>query len=190
MERARHLLAADGFTWNREGALADPAGRPVEFSIVVSNNNSERLQMATLIQDDLKQIGMRVNVVPLEFRSLLERVQRTREFEACILALGSTDADPNPDMPVWLSSGSNHLWNPEQKTPATPWEAEIDRLMRKQMVTRGYAERKRLFDRVQAIVVEDQPLSAAGQSQPAGRREEESGQLPAGAHRTPCSVEC
>jgi peptide/nickel transport system substrate-binding protein len=61
-------------------------------------------------------------------------------------------------MPVWLSSGGNHFWNPEQKTPATPWEAEIDRLMHKQMVTRGYAERKQLFDRVQAIVVENQPL--------------------------------
>ena len=114
--------------------------------------------MATLIQDDLKQIGMRVNVVPLEFRSLLERVQRTREYEACILSLASPDADPNPDMVVWLSSGGNHLWNPGQKSPATPWEAEIDLLMQRQMVTRSYTERKRMFDRVQAIVVENQPL--------------------------------
>lgn len=158
VERARQLLAADGFKWNREGALADPGGRPVEFSILTSNSNPERAQMATLIQDDLKQIGMRVNVVQLEFRSLLERVQRTREYEACVLSLASADADPNPDMVVWLSGGGNHVWNPGQKTPATPWEAEIDRLMRRQIVTRGYAERKRLFDRVQAIVVENQPL--------------------------------
>jgi peptide/nickel transport system substrate-binding protein len=158
LERARRLLAADGFKWSRDGALADPEGRPVEFSILTSNNNPERLQMATLIQDDLKQIGMRVNVVPLEFRSLLERVQRTREYEACILSLASADADPNPDMAVWLSSGGTHLWNPGQKTPATPWEAEIDRLMLRQIVTRGYPERKQLFDRVQAIVVENLPL--------------------------------
>ncbi len=158
LERARKLLAAAGFKWNSQGALADPDGRPVEFSILTSNNNPERLQMATLIQDDLKQIGMRVNVVPLEFRSLLERVQRSHEYEACVLALATPDADPNPDMAVWLSSGGNHLWNPEQKTPATPWEAEIDRLMRTQIVTQSYAERKRLFDRVQAIVVENQPL--------------------------------
>ena len=158
LERARQVLAADGFRWNREGALADPEGRPVEFSILTSNNNPERLQMATLIQDDLKQIGMRVNVVQLEFRSLLERVQRTHEYEACVLSLASPDADPNPDMAVWLSSGANHLWNPEQKTPATPWEAEIDGLMRRQMVTRSYAERKAMFDRVQAIVVEYHPL--------------------------------
>ena len=158
VERARQLLAADGFKWNRQGSLADPDGRPVAFSILTSNNNPERSQMATLIQDDLKQIGMRVDVVQLEFRSLLERVQRSREYEACLLSLASPDADPNPDMAVWLSSGGNHLWNPEQKTPATPWEAEIDRLMRSQMVSRSYAERKRLFDRVQAILVENQPL--------------------------------
>jgi peptide/nickel transport system substrate-binding protein len=158
VERARQLLAADGFHWNREGSLADPEGRPVAFSILTSNNNPERSQMATLIQDDLKRIGMRVDVVPLEFRSLLERVQRSRQYEACLLSLASPDADPNPDMAVWLSSGGNHLWNPEQKTPATPWEAEIDRLMRSQIVSRSYAERKRLFDRVQAIVVENQPM--------------------------------
>ena len=90
------MLAADGFKWTREGALTDPEGRPVEFSILTSNSNPERSQMATLIQDDLKQIGMRVNVVPLEFRSLLDRVQHTHDFEACVLSLASADADPNP----------------------------------------------------------------------------------------------
>ena len=60
------------------------------------------------------------------FAACVERVQKTREYEACILSLASPDADPNPDMAVWLSSGGNHLWNPGQKTPATPWEAEID----------------------------------------------------------------
>jgi peptide/nickel transport system substrate-binding protein len=96
--------------------------------------------------------------VPLEFRSLLDLVQRTHEYEACILSLASADADPNPDMAVWLSSGPTHLWNPAQKTPATPWEAEIDTLMRRQMVTREYTERKRMFDRVQELVVENLPM--------------------------------
>jgi peptide/nickel transport system substrate-binding protein len=158
VERARQILAADGFKWSPDGALRDPQGRPVEFSILTSNNNPERLQMATLIQADLKQVGMRVNVVPLEFRSLVERIQSTREYEGCILSLANSDADPNPDMSVWLSSGGNHLWNPAQKTPATPWEAEIDGLMRSQMVTRSYGERKRMFDRVQAIAAENLPI--------------------------------
>src|SRR5260370_38774983 len=114
--------------------------------------------MAPLIQDDLNQSGMRVNVVPLEFRSLLERVQNSHDFEACVLSLASPDADPNPDMAVWLSSGGNHLWNPAQKTPAPAWEAGIDRLMRSQMVPRSDAERKGLFDRGQASVAENLPV--------------------------------
>ena len=160
LERARQLLTAGGFQWGRDGELLDGDGRGVEFSILTSNNNPERQQMATLIQEDLRQIGIRVNVVPLEFRSLLERVQRTHEYEACVLSLASPDADPNPDMAVWLSSGGNHLWNPGQKAPGTAWEAEIDRLMRAQMVTTSYVERKKLFDRVQEIVAENQPLVA------------------------------
>jgi peptide/nickel transport system substrate-binding protein len=158
-ERARKILAADGFQWSRDGALlAD--GKPVEFSIITSNNNRERVQMAGLIQDDLKQIGIKVDVVPLEFLSVSDRVQRTHEFDAAILALASGDADPNPEMAVWLSNGGNHLWNPNQPAPATTWEGEIDALMRRQMVTRDYTARKRLFDRVQEILAEYQPMVA------------------------------
>ena len=156
--RAREILAADGFRWTKDGALLDPGGKSVEFSIVASNSNAERLQMATLIQDDLKPLGMRVSVVPLEFRSLLDRVQGTHEYEACVLGLQSPDADPNPDMALWLSSGGNHLWHPAQKAPATPWESEIDTLMRRQASTRTYAERKRMFDRVQELALENLPV--------------------------------
>jgi peptide/nickel transport system substrate-binding protein len=156
--RAREILAADGFTWSPQGALLDPGGKPVEFSIVTSSGNAEREQTATLIQDDLKSLGMDVHVAPLEFRGLLDRVLRTHDYEACLLSLAAGDADPNADMNVWLSSGGNHLWRPDQKSPATPWEAEIDRLMRQQMVTPEYRERKRLFDRVQEILMENLPL--------------------------------
>jgi len=158
LARARELLAADGFSSSPDGVLTDSQGRRVEFSIVTSSGNPERIQMATLIQDDLKQLGMDVHVVPLEFRSLLDRVLRTHDYEACLLSLVGADADPNVDMNVWLSSGGNHLWNPQQKSPATAWEAEIDGLMRRQMVTRKYAERKPLFDRVQELAMENLPL--------------------------------
>jgi peptide/nickel transport system substrate-binding protein len=72
--------------------------------------------------------------------------------------MSSPDADPNPDMAVYLSSGGNHLWNPEQKTPATAWEAEMDQLMRRQQVALKYADRRKLFDRVQQIMAENLPM--------------------------------
>jgi peptide/nickel transport system substrate-binding protein len=156
--KARELLAADRFTWSANGNLRDPEGREVEFSLITSSGNAERVQMATLIQDDLKQLGITVHVTPLDLRSMLDRVLRTHDYDACLLTLQNADADPTPDMNVWLSSAGNHLWNPEQKAPATAWEGEIDTLMRRQMVTRNYAERKRIFDRVQVLLMQNLPL--------------------------------
>ncbi len=155
---ARDLLAAAGFTRNRDGALLDPAGKPVELSIVASAGNTERVQMATIIQDDLKQLGIQASVAPMEFRSLVDRVLNTRLFDAAIMGLGGGDADPTPEMNVWLSSGGMHLWDPNQKQPATPWEAEIDRLMRLQLITPAYRQRRALYNRVQELVAENFPL--------------------------------
>ena len=61
-------------------------------------------------------------------------------------------------MNVWLSSGDEHQWNPRQKTPATAWEAEIDRLMRSQASALDDKARKKSFDRVQEIVVDELPF--------------------------------
>jgi peptide/nickel transport system substrate-binding protein len=162
IEGARQLLKEAGFSWSHatdgESALLDSDGKPVEFSILTSSSSAERTKMATLIQDDLKQLGMRIQVAPLEFRSLIERVTQTKEYEACLLGLVSFDADPTPDMNVWLSSGGTHLWNPSQEHPATAWEAEIDRLLEQQLGTPGYEQRKKLYDRVQEILAQNQPM--------------------------------
>jgi peptide/nickel transport system substrate-binding protein len=156
---ARRILAADHFGWTSAGALRDPDGHTVEFSLITSSGAAERVQMATMIQDDLKQaLGISIHVVPLDLRSLLDRVQRTHDYDACLLTLVNADADPNPNMGAWLSSGPNHLWNPGQKSPATSWEAEIDTLMRRQLVTQKYAERKRLYDRVQELLAQNLPF--------------------------------
>ena len=162
LERARALLKEAGFSWSTApdggSVLIDSDGKPVEFSILTSSSNADRTKMATLLQDDLKQLGMRVQVVPLEFRSLIDRVTQTKQYDACILGLASFDTDPNPNLNVWLSSGGTHLWNPSQSHPATSWEAEIDRLMERQLSTPGYEQRKKLYNRVQEILAEYQPM--------------------------------
>lgn len=158
IERARNLLQQAGFRWNGDHALIDPQGQRVEFSLITSAGNEDRMQMATIVQEDLRQLGIEVHIAGIEFRSLLDRVMQTRQYDACILSLGGGDADPNAEMNVWLSSGGTHLWNPGQKQPATAWEAEIDSLMRRQEITLRYMERKALFDRVQEIEAAQLPL--------------------------------
>ena len=162
LDRARELLRQAGFSWKgdagSERVLIDQNGNNVEFSILTSSSNADRTKMATLISDDLKQLGIRAQVVPLEFRSLLDRVTQTREYDACVLGLASFDADPNSDINVWLSSGGTHLWNPSQAHAATAWEAEIDKLMQQQLVAKSFEERKKSFDRVQQLLDENQPF--------------------------------
>ena len=155
---ARNILKASGFSWRPDGGLLDRQGRPVTFTIVTSSTSAQRTEMATLIQADLKELGMDVQVVPLEFRALLDRVFQTFDYDASILGLGGGDADPNGEMSVWRSSGGNHLWRLGQSGPATPWEAEVDRLMDRQLITLDYRERKRLYDRVQSVVAVNLPF--------------------------------
>jgi peptide/nickel transport system substrate-binding protein len=158
VERAREFLREAGFGWSGDGALTDETGVRVEFTIAVSASNSQRLQMATLIQDDLKRVGMKVSVVPLEFRSLVNRVKDTFEYDAAILSLQSSDADPNVETSVWLTGGPNHVWRLSQGSQLPPWEVEIDSLMQRQMGVTNSGERKRLFDRVQQLAMEHLPL--------------------------------
>jgi len=158
LEKSRELLKAAGFSWKSDGTLVDGSGDPVEFSIVTSASNAQRTQMATIIQDDLKQLGMKVQVVPLEFRAVLDRVFQTHDFEASVLALGGGDVDPNTKMNVLVSSGASHMWDLGESQPSTPWEAEIDRLMKQQISTLKFTDRNRLYGRVQQLVYENLPL--------------------------------
>jgi len=61
-------------------------------------------------------------------------------------------------IPWPASSGENHQWNPAQKSPATTWEAELDRLMQAQASTVNLKKRKQIFDHVQEIVSDQQPF--------------------------------
>src|SRR3984885_1068859 len=158
LEHARQLLQAAGFSWKSDGALIDSHGNLVDFSILTSSSNAQRTKIATIVQDDLSQLGMTVQVVPLEFRAMVDRLLNTHNYEAAVMGLVSGDADPTSEMNVWLSSGETHLWHPRQEKPATPWESEMDRLMQRQLVTLDYSKRKHLYDRVQEIVAEELPV--------------------------------
>jgi peptide/nickel transport system substrate-binding protein len=156
-DAALKALQTEGFRMEN-GALKDKDGNEVVFSIITNSGNKYRERMAVLIQDDLQKIGIHVNVVTLDMPSLFERMTQTFDYEAIILGLTNVDLDPNGEMNVWLSSSENHQWNPAQKTPETPWEAEIDRLMRAQASSSDPKKRKEAFDRVQEIVVEQGPF--------------------------------
>ncbi len=156
-QAAVQVLAHAGFRLEN-GQLKDASAHRVEFTVITNSGNTAREKMATMIQQDLSEIGITMKIVTLDFPSLIERITRTFDYDACLLGLVNTDLDPNGQLTVWMSSGEDHQWNPNQKTPATAWEAEIDKLMREQAATPNEKLRKAKFDRVQQIVSEQQPF--------------------------------
>ncbi len=158
VEKALELLRSAGFTRSADGTLTDSHGAPVEFSILTNPSNVQRSKMATLIQDDLGQLGMRVNLVSMEFQALMARVFDSYDYDATLLGLVSGDADPNPEINVWTSTGGTHVWALAEAHPLAPWQAELDRLMDAQTAMLEFANRKAAYDRVQQIVEEEDPV--------------------------------
>jgi len=151
------LLAQDGF--HKDGdILKDKAGNPVAFSLITNAGNKARERMGSLIQQDLQQIGIKLNFVPLDFPSIVERMTKSYDYDACMLGLTNVDLDPEAQMNVWLSSADLHQWNPAQKSPETAWEAEIDKHLRAQASTLDRNQRKADFDKVQEIAADQAPM--------------------------------
>ncbi len=80
----------------------------MEFSVITNAGNKYRERMAVMIQQDLSGIGIKLNVVTLDFPSLIERITRTFNFEACLLGFVNDDLEPDAQMSVWVCSGENY----------------------------------------------------------------------------------
>ena len=155
---ARDLLLQAGFRSDSGSTLQGPEGQPVRFTLVTNADNPYRVKTATLIQEDLARIGVEMSLLPLDFSSLIGRITRSFDYEACLLNMRFTDPDPSAELPLWLSRSPHHIWHPSQTEPATSWEARIDALMNGQMLEIDPRIRKKLFDEVQSVAVEQLPL--------------------------------
>ncbi|HZU26773.1 MAG TPA: ABC transporter substrate-binding protein [Bryobacteraceae bacterium] len=149
-------LERDGFHL-KGGTLYDRDGHAVEISLISNAGNPLHERAMAMIRQDLAKIGIRVTIVVLDFPSVIERITRTFDYEACLLPM-LPELDPQTQQNMWLSAGENHPWNPAEKSPATAWEAEVDRLMRAQAADTNQQKRKAAFDRVQQILAEQQPM--------------------------------
>jgi peptide/nickel transport system substrate-binding protein len=153
-ERARQLLAAAGLTdKNGDGTLEDAAGSPARFSILTQAGHL-RERVSSVLQEQLRQLGVGVDIVPLDAKGLQQR-WIVGDFDAIYFGLQSSTTDPDPDF--WLSSGPFHFWNPAQPSPATPWERRIDELMREHAVAPDLKQRQRTFAEVQQIFADELP---------------------------------
>lgn len=161
VNRAKDLLKEAGFQSRDQGGapqLTDRAGHPVEFTLIVSENVAVRKQMATIIQEDLAKLGIKVAVSPLEEKAFGEYIRKTLNYDAAIHGFSVSDTDPSSMMAIFKTGGQLRYWALNQKKPGAEWEAKIDQLMDEQAVESDAAKRKVEFDEAQRIFAEQLPV--------------------------------
>lgn len=140
-----------------DGVLVDGGGQPARITLITQKGNTALERGASVIRDELKTIGLAIDIVPLDVTAVIDRWGKG-DFELIYFRFTTTDLDPAGALEFWLSSGSRHLWNPSQAAPATDWERRVDDLMARQLSTVDDRERKRLFGEVQRVFADQVPL--------------------------------
>jgi peptide/nickel transport system substrate-binding protein len=162
LDSARVELAAGGYAKGADGKLHDAKGNVVKFSLLTNAENQSRIETAGLVRKDLDSLGIEAVFTQVEFNALVSRMDATHDWEVVMLGLTGGGSEPHFGANVWTSSGRTHMWFPRQKVPSTVWERELDSLVVAGVETADTAARKRAYDRLQAVVREEQPLVYLG----------------------------
>jgi len=149
--KAKELLAAEGWTDHDGDGILDKDGRPFAFTILTNQGNEQRIKTATIVQANLKAVGIEVKIRTVEWAAFLKEFIDTGNFDALVMGW-STIIDPDL-YNVWHSSmavpgGLNFIG---YKNP------ELDALLEKGRHVVDRAERKKIYDKAQEILHEDQP---------------------------------
>ncbi len=157
LDVAHEKLEAAGYVLDENGVRRDRDGNRIEFNLVTNPGVPIRQIVGELFQEDMAELGIKVNFHMIDFNVVVEMLSSTFEWEAIIIGLTGT-FDPNGMSNVYLSSGNLHMWYPFQETPATEWEAAIDEVWFKQQRAMIPEERREYFYEFQDIMAENVPM--------------------------------
>ena len=158
LDEARHLLKEGGYEdRDGDGVIEDSDGHPVEFALYTNAGNQVREKMCSILKADWTHLGIKVNYRPLDFTTLVEKLDHTYDWDAVLIGFTGT-TEPNNGANLLRSSGNLHVWNPSQSKPATPWEAEIDALLDQGSRELDVEKRRRFYWRIQEILHEQLPM--------------------------------
>ena len=152
-EKAKKMLAEAGWVDTNGDGILEKDGKPFEFTILTNQGNQLRERAATIIQADLRKVGIRVKIRTLEWAAFLNNYINKHNFEACLLGWG-IGIDPS-QIDIWNSkkTAEHELNFISYKNP------EVDKLLDDAAATYERKKRKKLYDKFQEIIAEDQPYT-------------------------------
>jgi peptide/nickel transport system substrate-binding protein len=162
---AKKILKEAGYVdRDKDGFVEDKRGNKIKFSIVTNAENLERQQMGTIIVNDLRKIGLDVNLSTLDFNTLCAKIDNG-DF-ACVLLGLTGDIEPHTGKNVWTIAGHLHMWNQKPtdkkdiikwKKNVPEWEKEVDKIFNLGVQFLDNNKRKKLYDKWQELVAANLP---------------------------------
>jgi len=151
-KKALRLLGEAGWKINpKSGMLADAGGKPFKFTVVTNQGNRVREQCATAIQWMLKEVGIATEVRVVAWPTFIAEFVNKRKFDAVILGW-SLGLDPD-QYDIWHSSKTaEHEYNFIGYK-----NREVDRLLVRGRESFDLTERRRVYNRIHAILAHDLP---------------------------------
>lgn len=94
---ARQLLTQAGWEDSNGDGVLDREGAPLSFTLLVNSANRTHQDIATVIQQQLQEVGARVEIRTVEFQTLLQQ-HKARNYDAVISnwTLDTFKVDPTP----------------------------------------------------------------------------------------------
>lgn len=151
-EKAKKLFEEAGWRAGQSGLL-EKDGKPFAFTVLVNQGNDARLKTAQIIKENLKAVGVEVNIKVLEWQALLHQFIDKKKFETIILGWG---LNRDPDLyDIWHSSKTK-----EGEFNFISYKSdEVDRLLLEGRRTFDIDKRKKIYHRIHEILSEDQPYT-------------------------------
>ncbi len=165
LAKAKRLLKEAGFRLNAKHELLDSSGNRVSFDLLTNSGNTERESALVQLQHDYAQLGIKLNLRPIEFNTLVDRM-KTGRWEAMLMGLsGGSNFEPQQSANVFKSDAALHLFN--QRTAEDlakgvddryPFEAKIDRLYDLGTTEFMLEKRQPYYNEIQRILYEESPM--------------------------------
>ena len=161
IQKAKELLLEAGFTYNKQGQLFDWDGNQVSFVLNTNTGNKTGEAMGNQIEQDLAQIGIKVNFRTINFNVLINKMDNSLNWDAILLYFSGGN-EPNSAFNLWSPDGTSHLFNQHtqglERRVIAEWEAEIGRLYIEGARELDPEKRKAIYAEVQQIVSEKLPV--------------------------------
>jgi peptide/nickel transport system substrate-binding protein len=164
LERAKELLLEAGFKYNDKNQLLDADGNRVRFIMLSPAGSGSTDAIGSQIKEDLSKIGIQVDLQPLAFNVITDKLYNSKEWD-CYLGALSGAIEPNQGANVWLPEGNLHTFNLASQPGQAPitgrevydWEQEIASLYIKGAQEFDEAKRKAIYGETQRISQEYLP---------------------------------